>query len=88
MNRRTHRLKWNRDVKVEDRVMVVYGSGIGSGKHGIVLSWDNPLCRTVKVTYPFCGGRTPQSMGWLAVKLDEEIVITSYPIDRLIKVSN
>jgi len=67
---------------------VLYGSGIGSGKYGIILSWDNPLVNTIKITYPFCGGRTPQSMGWLAVKLDGEIVITSFPVDRLTRMPN
>jgi hypothetical protein len=73
-----------RKVITGDRVRIMCGSGIGSNKHGVVVSWDNPLACTVKVTYPFCGGRTPKSMGWLAVKLDGEVSITSYPEDRLI----
>lgn len=73
-----------RDAKIGDRIRIMGCSGIGSGKHGIVLSWNDPLARTVRTTYPFCGGRTPQSMGWFAVQLDGEIAITSYPKDRLI----
>lgn len=71
-------------VVVGDRVRIMGCSGIGSDKHGTVLSWHNPLAKTVRVTYPFGGGRTPQSMGWFAVQLDGELTITSYPGDRLI----
>jgi len=88
MNQYPFGLKRDGNIEIGDRVRVMDCSGIGSGKHGIVLSWNNPLSRTVKVTYPFCGGHTPQGMGWVAVKLDEEIGVTSYPVDRLIRMPN
>ena len=68
---------------VGDRVKVADGSGIDSGVKGHVISWDHPDAKEVKNGYPFVGGRTPEGMGWAAVKTDAGHV-TTVPKDRLL----
>ncbi len=64
------------------RVRVADLSGIDSGKTGVILDWNDPATREVRVSYPFVGGRSPQSMGWVAIKLDDGTV-TTMPDDRI-----
>lgn len=63
-------------------VTIGEGSGIHSGKSGTVLSWNHPEAQDAKNDYPFVGGRTPQGMGWVPVKLDSGEV-TAMPKNRL-----
>jgi hypothetical protein len=74
---RTRKLK---SLKPDTRVKIATGSGIDSGKTGTIVSWDTvPQLAT---DYPFVAGRTPQSMGWLAVKLDSG-GIQAFPKSRV-----
>lgn len=64
------------------RVQITEGSGLGSGKEGLIISWDDPRAKETREDYPFVGGRTPQQMKWLAVLLDDGTV-TAMPQNRL-----
>jgi len=74
--------------KKGDRVRVADCSGIGSGRDGTVLGWDNPNTRAYRTKYPFVGERTQEEMGWIVVKLDGDMNITAYPENRLKRIKN
>ena len=59
------------------------GSGIGSGQECCLLTWDHPVARLLATGYPFVGGRTPQSMKWVAVEFANGRV-DCYPKNRVI----
>jgi hypothetical protein len=67
------------------RVQISEGSGLDSGKEGTILPWDDARTKEVREDYPFVGGRTPESMGWLAVLLDDGMV-TAMPKTRLMQI--
>jgi len=64
------------------RIRIANLSGIDSGKTGVILDWSDPAAREQAQSYPFVGGRTPQGMGWVAIRLDDGTV-TSMPKDRI-----
>ena len=66
------------------RVTIPACSGIGSGQKGRVIPWTDKRAQPMLNDYPFVGGRTPQSMGWIAVLLDSGEV-SCYPKNRLFK---
>lgn len=65
----------------EQRVQISEGSGLDSGKEGVVIPWDDPRASDVMQDYPFVGGRNPQTMGWIAIALDDG-EITTVPRNR------
>jgi hypothetical protein len=72
-------------MKAAPRIRISEGSGIDSGKEGVVIAWDDPRAQQEKNDYPFVGGRTPQGMGWVAILLDDGSV-TSMPKNRVMQV--
>ncbi len=46
-----------------------------SGKVGKLILWNHPMAKSLRNQYPFVGGRTPESMKWVAVVLDSGEVI-------------
>lgn len=66
-------------MKLGTRIIVASCSGLDSGKHGVVTT-EHP----VDSDFPFIGGRTPESMKWTRIKLDDGI-ITAMPDNRLSK---
>lgn len=72
-------------MKATPRVSISEGSGVDSGKEGVIIPWDDPRTKAEREDYPFVGGRTPQSMGWLAILLDDGSV-TSMPKNRVSQV--
>ena len=63
-------------------VRITFGSGLDSGKLGRIISWNSPKARAMSREYPFVGGRTPASMGWVAVELTDGTVNT-FPKNRI-----
>lgn len=61
---------------------VTDGSGIGSGKSCVIIDWKHQLTKQLRQEYPFVGGRTPQSMGWVAVQFEDGSLGT-YPKNRV-----
>ena len=68
-------------IKPGMRVRVSEGSGIDSGKSGIVLQWDDKRAQEVRKDYPFVGGRTTR--GWSAILVDKTEKVTALPNTRL-----
>lgn len=81
---RTRKAK-QRKLKPGDRVKISQGSGLDSGKTGTLLAWDAKEAQAIAQDYPFVRGRTPQSMKWLAVKLDAG-GITAMPAERVLPI--
>src|SRR5271166_6050177 len=70
---------------MSQRVQIAQGSGLDSGKEGLIISWDDPRAKATQEEYPFVGGRTPQQMKWLPVLLDDGSV-TAMPQNRLMQI--
>jgi len=70
-------------IKQGTRVKISEGSGIDSGKEGVVIPWGSARAKEVEFDYPFVGGRTAQGMGWVCILLDDEQV-TTVPKNRAI----
>jgi hypothetical protein len=68
------------------RVQISEGSGLDSGKQGELLSWTDSRTRIERASYPFVGGRTPQSMHWSPILLDSGRVV-SIPNNRIERIS-
>lgn len=85
MNTLKGRTKHAKSLKPGVRVKISIGSGLDSGKTGIIVPWSEyPQLAT---DYPFVGGRTPQSMGWVAVRLDDNWKqIQAFPKTRLVDI--
>jgi hypothetical protein len=68
------------------RVRISECSGTESGKVGVLVPWNySPETCAISNEYPFCGGRTPQGMGWVAIKLDDG-TFTTMPKKRVFDV--
>ena len=66
--------------------IIAEGSGIGSGSACNLLPWKHYKVRHLSHDYPFIGGRTPQSMRWVAVEFADGTVGT-YPRNRVVRVA-
>jgi DNA-directed RNA polymerase subunit RPC12/RpoP len=73
-------------MALSGRVQINEGSGVNSGKQGEIISWNSPDAQKERYNYPFVGGRTPESMGWVAIKLDSGRV-TSVPKNNIKKIA-
>lgn len=62
--------------------IVTAGSGIGSGRNCRVIPWTERRTRVFLNDYPFVGGRTPQSMGWVCVEFGDGTLGT-FPASRV-----
>jgi hypothetical protein len=74
-----------RRAKMRGRVRIADCNGIDSNKTGELVSWSHPDADKIAREYPFVGGRTPQGMGWVAVRLDDGTV-TTVPKNRVFQV--
>jgi hypothetical protein len=74
-------------ANTQRKVRISYCSGIDAGKTGTIIPWSHPDTDKLAREYPFVDGRTPQSMKWVAVRLDSGEVIT-VPENRVQEISN
>ena len=65
------------------KVTISDGSGLDSNKQGVIIPWTDPRTEALRSEYPFVGGRTPQSMSWVAILLNDGTV-TTVPKNRTI----
>jgi hypothetical protein len=78
-----------RECCIGRHVVVADLSGIDSRKVGVIVGWNSADARAIMGQYPFNGGRTPHSLKWVAVWLNEGRLTTVpasrlYPMDRSI----
>jgi hypothetical protein len=72
----------SKEVKPWLHVRITEGSGIDSGKTGVILPESHASARKLSQEYPFIGGRTMRGMHWSAIMLDNGTA-TAMPYSRL-----